>query len=145
MPDASNDETLLPDIPEQPVPESPEVIADEVNIPNFSRSLDEFVFAEKLTAYQKRVDDLEAERTMLWQRKLYAFLLFALSFLWLTGIFVILWFVGKKWLEFSDAIVIFLIGTTTANVLGLFYIVARWLFPQKSSGDKISKSRRGGT
>lgn len=139
MPDASNDESLLPDIPEQPTPQSPEVIAEEVNPPNLSRPLDEFVFAEKLAEYQKKVDALEAERTMLWQRKLYAFLLFALSFLWLVGIFVVLWFVGKKWLEFSDAVVSFLIGTTTANVLGLFYIVARWLFPQKSSGDKESK------
>lgn len=139
MPDESNNETLLPDIPEQLVPEVPEVLAEAVNPPNLSRSLDEFVWAEKLTVFQKKVDALEAERTMLWQRKLYAFLLFVLSFLWLAGIFVILWFVGKKWLVFSDAIVIFLIGTTTANVLGLFYIVARWLFPQKPSGEKESK------
>jgi hypothetical protein len=33
--------------------------------------------------------------------------------------------------ELSDAVLIALITTTTVNVLGLFYIVARWLFPSK--------------
>ena len=38
----------------------------------------------------------------------------------------------------SDAVIIALITTTTINVLGLFYIVARWLFPQKNSNDKTA-------
>lgn len=136
MPDEDNNEQLLPDIPEQPAPELPEIIEEEVNPPDFSRSLDEFVFAEKLTEYQKKLDELEAGRTMLSQRKLYAFLLFALSVVWLVCIAIILVLVGLKILVFSDNVLMVLIGTTTANVLGLFYIVTRWLFPEKSVRNK---------
>lgn len=39
-------------------------------------------------------------------------------------------FVAPK--PISYAVMIALITTTTINVLGLFYIVARWLFPQKN-------------
>jgi len=39
-----------------------------------------------------------------------------------------------NFLNLSEAIVIALITTTTANVLGLSYIVAKWLFP-KSAND----------
>lgn len=40
----------------------------------------------------------------------------------------------SNYLNLSEAIVIALITTTTANVLGLSYIVAKWLFP-KSAND----------
>jgi hypothetical protein len=139
MPDESTDESLLPEIPEQPVPQAPEVLAEEVNPPNLSRSLDEFVFAEKWAEFQRQVDALDAERTMLWQRKVYAVALFGLSLAWLIFIAVFLWWAGKKWLEVADAVLIALITTTTLNVLGLFYIVARWLFPQTHIEIKESK------
>lgn len=36
--------------------------------------------------------------------------------------------------ELSDTVVLALIGGTTANVVGLFYIVARYLFPRRDNG-----------
>ncbi len=36
---------------------------------------------------------------------------------------------GIKWLLLSDAVLIALVTTTTATVLGIFIIVAKWLFP----------------
>ncbi len=38
-----------------------------------------------------------------------------------------------NYLNLSESIVIALITTTTANVLGLSYIVAKWLFPKHSN------------
>lgn len=41
----------------------------------------------------------------------------------------------STFLNLSESIVIALITTTTANVLGLSYIVAKWLFPKPESDD----------
>jgi hypothetical protein len=38
--------------------------------------------------------------------------------------------------ELSDTVILGLIGGTTANVVGLFYIVARYLFPRRDNGEK---------
>ncbi|EIA1300321.1 hypothetical protein MUK41_004184 [Vibrio vulnificus] len=40
-----------------------------------------------------------------------------------------------NFLNLSEGIMITLIGTTTANVLGLSYIVANWLFPKNVNGN----------
>ncbi|EKD7163959.1 hypothetical protein OSF66_002748 [Vibrio vulnificus] len=40
-----------------------------------------------------------------------------------------------NFLNLSEGIMITLIGTTTANVLGLSYIVANWLFPKSANGN----------
>jgi hypothetical protein len=76
------------------------------------------------------------ERTMLKQRKRYASRLFDLSCYWLLFIGASLLFAGKEELKVSDPVLIALITTTTLNVLGLFYIVARWLFPNKYNTEK---------
>ena len=76
---------------------------------------------------------------MLWQRKVYAVLLFLLSTAWLIFIAVFLWEAGKERLKVSDPIQIALITTTTINVLGLFYIVARWLFPNTPPTEPLPK------
>jgi hypothetical protein len=69
---------------------------------------------------------------MLKQRKRYAILLFGLSAVWLIFIGAFLVFAGIEKLKVADSVLIALVSTTTANVLGLFYIVARWLFPNKN-------------
>jgi len=47
----------------------------------------------------------------------------------------------STYLNLSESIIITLIGTTTANVLGLSYIVARWLFPSSETGSGGSSSK----
>lgn len=75
---------------------------------------------------------------MLTMRKVFASLLFALSLGWLIFIGKVVWVSGKGFtggdpFKLSDAVLIALITTTTVNVLGLFFAVTRWLFPNLNS------------
>jgi hypothetical protein len=139
MPDESNNDPLLPDIPEQPAPQLPKIIEEEINPPNLALPLSDYQSAYRWYELERQRDRNRAERAMLSQRKAYAISLFVLSVLWLLFIAVFLWCAGKNWLGVSDAVLIALITTTTLNVLGLFYIVARWLFPQTHIEIKESK------
>lgn len=63
-------------------------------------------------------------------------LLFILVVCWLVTICVFLYFSGRQYegsentfLQLSDPVVIALIGSTTVNVIGLFYLAAKWLYP----------------
>lgn len=38
---------------------------------------------------------------------------------------------GMKWLELSDTVIITLLTTTTANVIGILLIAFNWLFPKR--------------
>lgn len=38
--------------------------------------------------------------------------------------------------ELTEGVMLMLLGTTTANVVGLFYIVARYLFPRQGKGER---------
>lgn len=63
-------------------------------------------------------------------RKHYARALFILVCAWLGVALAIVVLVGCKVLELSDAVLIALITTTTASVIGLFAIVARYFYRQ---------------
>jgi hypothetical protein len=76
------------------------------------------------------------------ERKRYAQYFFRLSCAWLVAITVImmlqgfgsLWF-WKVPFKLSDSIVLAMIGSTTVNVLGILYIVAKYLFPNRGRDD----------
>lgn len=131
------------DIPEQQVPDVPDVleVLETTLVPNYGWDLEDFQWADKVNALQLKVHNLTAERTMLSQRKIYALAIFVLSAVWLTFIMFFLWKAGKRLLTVSDPVLIALITTTTINVLGLFYIVARWLFPHKPPESKTTTTR----
>lgn len=46
---------------------------------------------------------------------------------------------GVGLLTISDAVLIALVTTTTATVLGIFIIVAKWLFPSPYKSDSVEK------
>lgn len=84
--------------------------------------------------------ELEVKVFMLGMRKLFAVLLFALCLGWLVFIGIVVWAAGKRFtgchvFELSDPVLIALITTTTLNVLGLFFAVTRWLFPDLRKKD----------
>ena len=81
-------------------------------------------------------NNLIEAQSMFKERRRYALWLFWLSVIWLIVILAFLLFAAIKTMfgidfELSDTVLVALITTTTINVLGLFYIVARWLFPSK--------------
>ncbi|RYX81434.1 hypothetical protein EON73_04830 [bacterium] len=65
------------------------------------------------------------------ERKVYTNLIFTLVSMWLMLILVIVVAIGKGFLKYSDSVIIALIATTTANVIGLFVIVANYLYHNK--------------
>jgi hypothetical protein len=71
------------------------------------------------------------------ERKKYAGRIFYLISLWLIGIFLILILQGfgsnSHWFALSEAVVIAAIGGTTINVIGIFIVVAKYLFPKRDS------------
>jgi hypothetical protein len=87
----------------------------------------------------------EGQKQDIKERKKYALLFFYLSCAWLVAIMAIIMLQGFGWFckapfKLSDSIVLTMIGSTTVNVLGILYIVAKYLFPNRSSDDSTSDS-----
>jgi hypothetical protein len=72
------------------------------------------------------------------ERKRYASRFFLLSCAWLLSIIAILmlqgfgsiWF-GRLPFKLSENVLLAVIGSTTVNVLGILYVVAKYLFPER--------------
>ncbi len=67
-------------------------------------------------------------------------LLFALVVAWLSFILYFIYLSGLRHpdtslpvLAISDVVICALIGSTTVNVIGLFYIAAKWLYPHSDA------------
>ena len=67
------------------------------------------------------------------ERKTYAYRIFVLICCWLIAVFLLLIAEGFAFHGFalSNAVVLAVIGSTTVNVLGIFYIVTHYLFPKR--------------
>ncbi len=92
---------------------------------------------------QLRVDieklraELDSFKQDIRQRKTFAPKLYALTCLWLVLVIAIVLLQGFSdgryhFFHLADGVLIALLGTTTVNVVGLFYVVAKYLFPDKS-------------
>lgn len=85
---------------------------------------------------------LERESQWLfWIRIGYSGLLLLLCVAW---VIFISWFIikcGKQQLKLGDNVQIALITTTTVNVLGIYYIVANWLFPKKIPSEETDATK----
>lgn len=75
-------------------------------------------------------------------RKKYTGRLFWLIVAWLSVviIFVTLTATIKPYFNLADSVLIAFITSTTISVLGLFILVAKWLFPSNARGDQETKS-----
>jgi hypothetical protein len=66
------------------------------------------------------------------ERRIYSGRVFRICVWWVCGIFLILIADGIGFhFHLADSVLLMAIGSTTANILGLFYIVVRYLFPSK--------------
>jgi hypothetical protein len=106
--------------------------ADEAPMPDMSDDLQEHKLAFELASLHQKI--LEAQDTH--QLRLdYAKKLFSLVCFWLLCVVVAVGLSGFKWCGFqlSESVLIAFITTTTVNVVGLFIVVAKWLFPDVKS------------
>lgn len=76
-------------------------------------------------------------------RKKFAPYLFGLVCFWLVVVSISVFLSGfALWgFNLSDKVIITFIATTTANVLGLFYVVAKWLYPNGDGKSQEKKNR----
>lgn len=76
------------------------------------------------------------------QRIQYSAKIFKLVGVWLLVVFALLLLAGfgsQRWFHLSDTVLVAFLTTTTVNVLGIFIIVANWLFPKKANSDEKAK------
>lgn len=82
---------------------------------------------EQLRAERIANDGDESTNTL---KQEYARRLFYLIMGWLIAVLLIVAATGAGWLKLTDKILLALIGSTTANLVGLLYIVVSHLFPK---------------
>lgn len=86
-----------------------------------------------------RNEDLNDKRQDRELRKSYAQKIFISVCVFVSIVLLIVvlnYFVFHRYTPISDGVLITLLTTTTADVLGLFVIVTRYLFPNKGGKDK---------
>jgi hypothetical protein len=73
---------------------------------------------------------LQAAGSYLDLQQIFAYLLFGLVGVWLLAVIVTVFLTGFAYQDFdlSDSVLIAFITSTTTSVIGLFLLVARWLF-----------------
>lgn len=88
--------------------------------------------AQKIALEDSR-EELENKKQNRSQRKTYANKLFMFLCVYMALVFLVLFFCGFSLLGFtlSDTVLVALITTTTANVIGIFAFVVRYLFYSK--------------
>lgn len=86
-------------------------------------------------AIEDRREDLENKKQNRNQRKSYANRLFWFLYAYMGLVFLVLLLCGFSLFGFnlSDTVLVALITTTTANVIGIFAFVVHYLFPSKNS------------
>lgn len=80
-------------------------------------------------------EELESHRQDRDQRKDFAMKIFGFVSLYMLGVFLVLVLSGVECNQFhlSDSVLLTLLGTTTATIIGVFNFVARYLFHSKDT------------
>jgi hypothetical protein len=111
---------------------------DSINAAPVERAQDEPDAQTNLESFEreKQKAELDSFRQDTGERKRYARNIFILTCTWVGAIYILLIFQGFgglwRWnFHLTDSIILTAIGSTTANIVGVFLIVARYFFPQK--------------
>lgn len=86
---------------------------------------------KSLVAIDLSKEELESRKQDREQRKTFSFWIFIFICVYMAITLIVVILVGSSVLKLSDKVSITLLSTTTANVLGLFVIVAKYLFHTK--------------
>lgn len=98
--------------------------------------LNEDKVAGEAVAYQraqvdKMKEELEGLKQDRKQRKTFSIYLFIFTCLYMIATLIVVYLCGLGYMHLSDAILITLLTTTLAEVIGMFNFVARYLFHHK--------------
>lgn len=82
----------------------------------------------QLNKINEELEGLKQDRK---QRKTFSVYLFAFTCVYMTATLIVVYLCGLGVMHLSDAIIITLLTTTLAEVIGMFNFVARYLFHHK--------------
>lgn len=90
-------------------------------------------YNKQITEYKKLIEEVESIRQDREERKVYASKTFDFLCVYMMCVGLLLFMSGSTTasLQLSDSVLIVILGTTTTNVLGIFYFVANYLFPKR--------------
>lgn len=88
---------------------------------------------KQIEEYNKLKEEVESIKQDREERKVYASKTFNFlcSYMCFVGLLLLLAGCEMAHFQLSDAVLIVILGTTTTNVLGIFYFVANYLFPKR--------------
>ena len=90
-------------------------------------------YNKQITEYKKLIEEVESIKQDREERKVYASKTFDFLCIYMMCVGLLLFMSGSTTasLQLSDSVLIVILGTTTTNVLGIFYFVANYLFPKR--------------
>jgi hypothetical protein len=111
----------------------------EVNVPDDADGLGEYLaeaqeFEEGAEAL--RLEDgrelLKGRKQDRRERKRYAELVFRLVCWWLAGVMALVCAAGLETIRLNETVLMTIVGSTTASVVAIFVMVAKYLFPPRT-------------
>lgn len=92
--------------------------------------------------YNRLKEDVESIKQDREERKVYASKTFDFLCVYMICVGLLLFMSGSTTasLQLSDSVLIVILGTTTTNVLGIFYFVANYLFPKRNRTTEREKA-----
>lgn len=86
------------------------------------------LYKKKVEKLDEEIKDLQQDRT---QRKYLSYALFGFMCIYMLIAMVIVFCCGSKWMVLSDRVLIVLLTTTLADIIGIFSFVAKYLYHNK--------------
>lgn len=101
----------------------------ETNLPG--QSAPDLTIEYLRTQITKQEEEIEGLRQDREQRKVFSYVIFGFMCIYMLATLIIVILSGCKALVLSDWVLITLLGTALANVIGIFNFVAKYLFHSK--------------
>lgn len=87
------------------------------------------LYKKKVERLDEEIKDLQQDRT---QRKYLSYALFGFMCAYMLIAMIIVFCCGFKWMALSDKVLMVLLTTTLADVIGIFSFVAKYLYHNKT-------------
>ena len=103
---------------------------EQINLPDESPNDLTIAYQRiKIGKLQEEVESLRQDRK---QRKIFGYIIFGFMCVYMTASLTLVFFSGFKLVELSDTVIVTLLTTALANVIGIFNFVAKYLFHTKN-------------
>jgi hypothetical protein len=128
---------------------APDPALDKIKVEPGNETVTPTALAERSFFEREQEESLARKVELRKLRSGYALKLFVLLCGWVTAILILLIcqgagsFFGTRSFHLDDKVLIAAIGSTTVNVIGLFYVVVRYIFPEPKAPRKKKDEESG--